>query len=544
MTSEVDAVMRIFLAQINPIIGDIEGNTLKILSTIERARERGGEIVLFPELAVTGYPPEDFLLLDRFVEAAERSLDRIINASHGIAVVVGLPRRASAEKSLYNSAAVISDGELLGFQDKSLLPTYDVFDERRFFEPADESHVWIIQEKKVAVTICEDIWRHGDLVRETAYRHDPIADLETLQPDLLLNLSASPFSLGQLDKRVHACRSVAATLRCPVYLCNQVGGNDSLIFDGRSVIVSENGEWVGCGKAFEEDLFDRGAKTLSLSVEEELYRALVLGVRDYFFKQGFTRACLGLSGGIDSAVVACIAVEALGAENVLGLAMPSRFSSEGSLSDASELAKNLGIAYEEVPIEEPHRVFLKLLEPAFAGKSPDTTEENIQARIRAIILMAYSNKLGYILLSTGNKSELALGYSTLYGDLSGGLAVISDVTKQQVYRLAEWINRETELIPQSTITKPPSAELRPDQKDSDTLPDYSVVDTVLRQYVEERRSPDEIVSSTGYEPEVVDDLVKRIHRNEYKRRQSPPGLRVSEKAFTVGRKFPIVQKWV
>lgn len=536
-------MMRVSLAQINPVVGDLDYNASCIISMIKKAKSG---LVLFPELAVTGYPPEDFLLLPHFIEAAEHQLNVILPHTKGLTAVIGLPRHNpnSGEKSVLNSAAILHDGKLLGFQDKSLLPTYDVFDEQRYFEEATETVIWEVDGCRFAVTICEDIWQHSQLVDETSYTHDPIASLKGEKLDFLLNLSASPFSQGKMVQRMQAGSAVAQTLQCPVYQCNQVGANDSLIFDGRSYGCDAQGAFIGVAKAFAEELYIPDGAAAQHDEVELLFSALVLGIRDYFQKQGFTQACLGLSGGIDSALVACLAVEALGKDNVHALIMPSRYSSEGSYIDAQALAKNLGICTEEVSIEAPFTCFLELLEPHFSGLPADATEENLQARIRGMILMAFSNKKGYIILSTGNKSEMAMGYSTLYGDLCGGLAVLSDVLKEDVYGLSRWINRENEIIPENIITKAPSAELRPDQKDSDTLPDYAIVDQVLRLYVEEHHSPEQIVAETGFDADVVIGLVKRIHQNEYKRRQSPPGLRVSHKAFTVGRKFPIVQRWV
>lgn len=375
-------------------------------------------------------------------------------------------------------------------------------------------------------------------------------ELATLQPDLLLNLSASPFSVSKLENRIQVGVRAAHTLSCPVILCNQVGGNDSLIFDGFSYYVNATGQLIDLCKGFEEDLhivdLTKPASPLEINSDplSNLYQALILGLRDYFHKSGFKKACLGLSGGIDSALVACLAARALGPENVLGVAMPSRYSTKGSLEDAKQLAQNLQIQYREIPIEEPFQSYLDLLTPQFEGRPLDATEENIQARIRGMILMALSNKLGYIVLSTGNKSELAMGYATLYGDMCGGLGVINDLPKMQVYALSKWINREREIIPWNTIQKPPSAELKFDQKDSDSLPDYQIVDNVLQEYIEGYQAPEKIADKYGYSIDLVKDLIRRIHRAEYKRRQSPPGLRVSEKAFTVGRRFPIVQKFV
>jgi NAD+ synthase (glutamine-hydrolysing) len=540
------------LAQINPVIGDLLGNTSKILDGIKRAKNTLADLVLFPELALTGYPPDDFLLLSHFIDALTAPLEEIRKASEGLVVVVGTPRRSNTGfgHPLHNSAAIFRDGKFLGYQDKCLLPTYDVFDERRYFEPGGTIKLWDLCGKKVGITICEDIWQHSDLLSQTSYARDPVLELRDQKPDLVLNLSASPYSIDKFRNRLTTCAKAAVTLQCPFVLCNQVGGNDGIIFDGRSLCMDKTGELLHCGKGFEEDfmLVDLTENEKSITITEnsigDLYQALVLGVRDYFGKSGFSRACLGLSGGIDSALVACIAVEALGKYNVLGVAMPSRFSSESSIQDAQQLATALGIECKEIAIEAPFESYLTLLTPHFQGKALDVTEENLQARIRGMILMALSNKLGYIALSTGNKSELAMGYSTLYGDMCGGLGVISDVSKRQVYALAHWINRDREIIPLSTIQKAPSAELRPNQKDSDSLPDYDIIDNVLQGYVEEHRSPAEIADIYHYPLELVNDLILRIHRSEYKRRQSAPGLRVTEKAFSVGRRFPIVQGWV
>lgn len=544
--------MRILLAQINPTIGDIQGNLQKILDGVDRAKQQKARIVLFPELCLSGYPPEDFLLLPHFIADINRALEKVVAGSKGIAVIVGLPRHNTikCEKPICNSAAIIDDGVLVGFQDKMLLPTYDVFDERRFFEPGAAAKLWKIGGKSIAVTICEDIWQHSDLIKYTSYLRDPVHELAALKPDFTLNLSASPFSVSKFSNRLKACSKAAATLNSPLLLCNQVGGNDSLIFDGYSLYVDAAGNTIDCAKGFQEDflLVDLSSKpqpkTIIVNSIEDLYHALVLGLRDYFQKSKFTKACLGLSGGIDSALAACIAVEALGKDNILGVLMPSRFSSPSSTVDALQLASTLGIKTQTISIEPPFQSYLDLLEPLFEGRSYDVAEENIQARIRGTILMALSNKFGYIVLSTGNKSEMAMGYATLYGDMCGGLAVLNDVTKQQVYALSKWINRSHEIIPWNTIHKPPSAELRPNQKDSDSLPDYAIIDNVMQAYIEEHLSPDEIVKRFSYPPELVNDLIQRIHTNEYKRRQSPPGLRVSEKAFSVGRRFPIVQRYV
>lgn len=543
--------MRVALAQINPIIGSLDYNRKKILSAISRAKAAGADLVVFPEMAICGYPPEDLLLLPSFIRAIQDSLQIIIDEVKGVFAIVGSIRENpfAGEKRLHNTAALIHDGELIGFQDKSLLPDYDVFSERRYFEPADRCSVWMLQKKKVALTICEDIWQHAGAVEYSSYVRDPIEELKKSAPDLLINISASPYYLRRFETRLKVAQKSAETLKCPILFCNQVGGNDSLIFDGYSFCLDREGKLNGAAKGFEEDLLiiDLEQKTSPSALPskpiEDLFHALVLGVRDYFHKLGLKKACFGLSGGIDSAVVAVIAKEALGKENVLTLGLPSRYSSSESIPDSKKLAKKLGIAFQEISIEKPFEAYLETLAPFFEGKEPDVTEENLQARIRGMILMAFSNKFGYLLLGTGNKSEMAMGYSTLYGDMCGGLGVLNDVTKAQVYALAQWINREQELIPQTIIDRPPSAELRPNQKDTDTLPEYAVVDVVLQEYVEEHLSYEEIAKKHHFDLELVKELVRKIHQNEYKRRQAPPGLRVTKKAFTTGRRFPIVQHW-
>ncbi len=545
--------MRILLAQLNATVGDIEGNVKKIINTILRAKSDGINLIAFPELAVVGYPPEDFLLLPHFIHDAEMALQKIIDSTQGIAVVVGTVRRHGErkEKPLYNSAAVIENGQLIGFQDKTLLPTYDVFDERRFFEPSTEMLPWQLCGQTIGITICEDIWQHSDLLQEVSYHRDPIKELAAFHPDIVINLSASPFNVGKLEQRLKIAQHAAIALKCPFLLCNQVGGNDSLIFDGHSLYLNSQGDLIKTGKGFEEDFISIDLSQTETRDKErpdnsisDIYQALVLGIRDYFQKSGFSKGCIGLSGGIDSALVACLAVEALGKEHVLGVLMPSRYSSEGSITDALQLATALGIETKQISIEEPFISFLDIPNPSFKQHPPDVTEENMQARIRGIILMALSNKFGYIVLSTGNKSELAMGYSTLYGDMCGGLAVIGDLLKQQVYQLAHWINRNEEIIPWNTIHKPPSAELRPNQKDSDSLPDYAIIDNVLIAYIEENQSPHAIAERFGYDLDLVKGLIKKIHVSEYKRRQSPLSLRISGKAFSVGRRFPIVQKYL
>lgn len=542
--------MKVQASQINPTIGDLEGNGQKVFAALTRARENGANVVLFPELTLTGYPPEDLLLDARFIEAVEKKLSMIGPATKGLFVAVGLPRRNARkkEKPLYNSAAIFIDGELVGFKDKTLLPTYDVFDERRFFEPGGEQPVFEYLGHKIAVTICEDAWQHAGCVGYTDYERDPIEELREKGVDLLLNLSASPYYHQRQDTRLSTMQAAAKTLQCPALLCNQVGANDQLVFDGHSLYVNEKGELMQQAKGFvEEDL------VVDLSTHacpctpvnhgiEDLYSALVLGVRDYFHKQGFSRAILGLSGGIDSALVACIAKDALGSAQVQAFALPSRFSSPASYKDAADLAQNLGISLKKISIDEIFQQYLDLLEPLFKGKPLDATEENLQSRIRGMILMAMSNKFGSILLNTGNKSELAMGYTTLYGDMCGGLGVLLDVVKLKVYELARYVNRQKNIIPASILQRIPSAELKENQTDQDTLPPYEILDPVIQDYVEERLSPEEIATQRGHLLPFVQGIVHKIHAAEYKRRQAPIGIRVTKKSFSKGRNIPIVRK--
>lgn len=539
--------MRILMAQVNPKVGDLEFNSQKILEMIERAQEKKCQVVLFPELVLTGYPPEDLLLLPHFIRAVKKQIDRIAKETKNIAAIVGMPRENEGGfgKKLFNSAAILYNGQILGFQDKTLLPTYDVFNEQRYFEPGVKREAFTLFDKRIAITICEDIWQNAGVLTEVNYSSNPLQDYKNI--DLLLNLSASPFSKGKAHRRLQVVEAAAKTLRVPVLFCNQFGGNDSLIFDGHSIVVDGSGQLIKIAKGFSEDdiVYDTEEESEKIiyheNVVEDTYKALVLGVKDYFQKQGFKKAVLGLSGGIDSSLVACIAVEALSARNVLGVSMPSRYSSQGSVLDAEKLAKNLGIELISIPIESPFQSYLDLLDPVFKGYAKDVTEENLQARIRGMILMALSNKFGSIVLSTGNKSELAMGYSTLYGDLCGGLSVINDLTKRDVYQLAAWINRKNIIIPKNSIEKPPSAELRENQKDSDSLPDYEIIDQVLESYLYDHKSGEEISQKYGLSLDLVTSLIRKIHLSEYKRRQSPPGLRVTDKAFSVGRRFPIVQ---
>lgn len=544
--------MKISAAQINPTIGDFPGNKALILQGIQRAKEQGAEIVLFPECAITGYPAEDYLLQPGFIDQAEKTLQELIPHTKGICAIIGLPTKSSApaEKPLHNSAAIVVDGTLLGYQHKLLLPTYDVFDERRYFEPGREMRLWKVFGEDIAVTICEDIWEGCPVLKESKYHKNILQKLQTVKPTLFLNLSASPYYKGKVNTRINLCKNAAIILECPVILCNQFGANDSLVFDGHSVAVNEVGELQHLGNSFAEDqfLYDTKAPSTPFSYlfdsSAEVYHALVLGLRDYFRKSGLQKACLGLSGGIDSALVACIAVDALGHDNVLAVLMPSRYSSKESFTDAHALANSLQIETKEISIEEPFNAYLQILSPHFNSKSPDVTEENLQARIRGMLLMALSNKHGYTVLATGNKSELSMGYCTLYGDMCGGIAPIGDLTKTEVYSLARWINRNGDIIPVNSIVKAPSAELRPNQKDSDTLPDYEVLDRILQAHIEEYLPVDKIVEKFGYPKELVEKIVKAIHRNEYKRKQGPLAIKIASKAFSAGRRFSIVQKFI
>ena len=546
--------MKILVAQLNPTVGALEANTEKILASIRKAQRVGANLVLFSELTICGYPPEDLAYHSSFIDTMNLKLGCIAKASTRLTVIVGLIRRSTSkgEKHLHNSAAIIHDGEVIGFQDKCLLPTYDIFDERRYFEPGQKTRVWNIEGKKIGVTICEDIWQHAGYINETQYDQDPILHLKSLKPDLVLNLSASPYQFEKPKVRLDVCTQASKTLGCPVIFCCQVGANDQMIFDGYSMHVDRQGNLCHLGKGFTEDeiLVDLNAEICPCLFEydrmENLLQALILGTRDYFLKSGFKKACLGISGGIDSALIAYIAMRALGKNNVLGVGMPSMYSSDGTKEDAKKLAQILGVAYREISITPPFHSFLDSLKPHFENKREDITEENLQARIRGVLLMALSNKHGHIVLNAGNKSEMALGYATLYGDMCGGLGVIGDVTKTKVYKLCRYINEleGREIILESIIKRPPSAELSPNQIDLDALPEYNIVDTVLENYIENHLSIEEISEKFSIEKGLTQDLVSKIHKAEYKRRQAPPILRVSKKSFGTGRRYPIVQHWI
>jgi len=539
--------MKVALAQINPTVGDFAGNARKILEAARRASERGAELVVFPELAVTGYPPRDLLEHPAFVEAGLRALEDVATRL-GIPALVGFVARNESGKGkpLHNSAALLCDGRIASVHHKSLLPTYDVFDEERYFEPGRFPAPAAACGARLAVTICEDLWRPAEGLR-FRYHFDPVPVVMQSGADAIVNLSASPFTLGKSKARREILSGVAKRYGAPLIYVNQVGGNDELVFDGGSMILSSSGDVVAQARSFEEELVvaDLAALPGALSEcpespPEAAFRALVLGTRDYMHKCGFRRAVLGLSGGVDSALTACIAAEALGAENVTGVSMPSRFSSAHSVDDAEALARNLGIRFLKIPIEPAHEALLGMLEPSFKGLPPDATEENIQARIRGIILMALANKFGWLTLATGNKSELATGYCTLYGDMCGGLAPLGDVPKTMVYQIARWFNSEREIIPTRTLTKAPSAELRPGQTDQDTLPPYDVVDQVLHLYVEEQKDLDDIVAA-GVERATAADVIRRIESSEFKRRQAVPGLKITSRAFGHGRRVPIAK---
>ena len=542
--------MKIALAQINPTVGDLTGNEARILAAYRRGVEAGVEIVVFPELAITGYPPRDLLHKSRFIPDNLAVLERLAAATGETGLLVGYVGRNERQpgREATNSVALLQHGKILATRAKMLLPTYDVFDEDRYFEPAQENAPVDFNGQKIGLTICEDVWNDEAFWDERRYLRNPARELVEAGAEILFNVSASPWHLGKDRLRVEMLSSLVAQIRRPFVYCNAIGGNDEVLFDGASLAFDAAGRLITQGAMFREDFLlldtDTAAPVAptSLADEEALYRALVLGVRDYFQKCGFKSAVLGLSGGIDSALTAVIAVEALGAENVRGVSLPSQYSSQGSLDDARILAENLGIRYDIVPIQPVFEPVKGQLAGIFTGRNEDTTEENIQARLRGVILMAMSNKFGSLLLTTGNKSELAVGYCTLYGDMCGGLAVISDVPKTMVYRLSEWINRDREIIPRASITKPPSAELRPDQTDQDSLPPYDVLDAILEAYVVGGKSRAEIVAA-GFEQPTVERVARLIDLNEYKRRQAAPGLKITSKAFGVGRRMPIAQRY-
>lgn len=544
--------MKIALAQFNPTVGDFSGNSSRMLEMARSAKSRGAELVIFSELCLCGYPPQDLVERPSFLERNQKTL-KSLAAQMPMAAVVGYVGRAQVEmgKSAANCAALLRDGKIAFEQRKMLLPTYDVFDESRYFQPARSQSPVAFEGQQLGITICEDCWNDKDFWKQRLYERDPVAELAGQGTTMLINISASPYNLDKRKFRMEMLGSFARHYRMPVIYVNQVGGNDSLVFDGSSFAFDAEGNLAALAHSFEDDLviFDSVSGTGDIRPQpsdelEAAYRALVCGTRDYVRKCGFHKVVIGLSGGVDSALVAAIAVDALGPENVLGVSMPGPYSSKGSLVDSARLAENLNIQYSVILIEEIFQVYRKALCAAFAGQKEGVAEENIQARIRGNLLMALSNKSGSMVLSTGNKSEYAVGYSTLYGDMAGGLAVISDVPKSMVYELARLVNRKRELIPESTMIKAPSAELRPNQTDQDSLPPYDVLDRILKAYVEDLRTPEEISSHYEFPVALVREVARMVDRSEYKRKQAPPGLKITSKAFSVGRRFPLANKFI
>ncbi len=545
--------MKFALGQINPTLGDFAGNGQLIETALRQAEQAQADVLVLPELALCGYPPRDLLGRPAFIDACDRALADLAAKVGRTAVIVGIVERlpdAPWGRPLANSAAFLSEGRVEAVGRKRLLPTYDVFDEDRYFQPGNTPMVVPFRGRRLGISICEDAWNDSAFWQQRRYPIDPLEELVAAGADILINLSASPFGVQKRQQRVDMLANSARRLQRPLVFVNQVGGHDDVIFDGASLVLNAQGQVLARAEEHATDLItavvteagDVADGQLRARGNEvaSLYNALVLGTRDYARRCGFRTALLGLSGGIDSAVVACIAAEALGPENVFAVALPSRYSSTGARDDASALAANLGLQFSEIPIEAPFAAFLGTLAPHFEGRAPDVTEENLQARIRGNLLMALSNKFGHLLLTTGNKSEVAVGYCTLYGDMCGGLAVISDVFKLSVYELAKHINRNGPIIPPSTIEKPPSAELRPDQKDEDSLPPYAVLDPLLRMHLEEDMDADALVQA-GFAPKLVGDILRLVRLAEYKRWQMPPGLKVSAKAFGTGRRFPIAQ---
>jgi NAD+ synthase (glutamine-hydrolysing) len=543
--------VKIALGQINPTVGDFAGNAAKIIQFSRRAQADGAGLILFPELSVCGYPPRDLVERPSFVARNRETLDRIAAETQGIAVICGVVTPADSEtgKAVRNSAALLMDGKVAFVQSKMLLPTYDVFDEMRNFAPAKAQELFSFCGNRMALTICEDAWNDKQFWLKRLYPLDPVDALIRAGGNFVLNISASPFWIGKRQLRRDMLASIARQHKVPVVMVNQVGGNDSLVFDGSSLVLNSEGNVIAQGRSFEEDLITFDSKTLTGEMHEQIagdeasvYGALVLGTRDYIQKCGFQKAIIGLSGGIDSALTAVIAADAVGPENVIGVGMPGPYSSQGSIDDARTLARNLGVRFELLSINQAYEAYRETLRGVFSGYKEDVTEENLQSRARGMILMALSNKFGAIVLSTGNKSELGVGYCTLYGDMVGGLAVISDVPKTLVYRVSEYVNSRREVIPRATLEKPPSAELRANQKDSDSLPPYDILDAVLEDYVEDSHPAERIAAERGIDIEVVRRVIRLVDRAEYKRQQAAPGLKISPKAFGYGRRFPIAAK--
>jgi len=547
----VRLAVRIALVQTNPTVGDIDGNTAALVCGLETAAAAGAELAVFPEQAVLGYPAKDLLMRREVIDRNVAAVERIASHTHHIAAIVGYaePNTSDYGRPVFNTAALLAGGRVVARWRKQLLPTYDVFDEARYFEPGGQTEPCVFAGRRLGVVICEDMWSQEEFFSRPLYALDPVASLCESGADLLINISASPYTLGKHETRVRIMSAHVRRHGVPIVCVNQVGGNDELLFDGASCLVAD-GEVLAQAKAFTEDMLvvdvDRlhGLRREHLPAgPASLYEALVMGVRDYTRKCGFRTAVIGLSGGVDSALVAALAAAALGPENIHGVALPSRYSSAHSLHDAETLARALGIRYSRISIEDTHLAFERALADEFAGREPDFAEENIQARARAVILMALSNKFGSLLFTTGNKSELAVGYCTLYGDMCGALAVISDVPKTMVYAVAHYINARAgrEVIPASTLSKPPSAELRPNQTDQQTLPPYEILDAILQRYEERLESVEQIVAA-GFDRALVEDIVRRIHFSEYKRRQAAPGLKVTSRAFGFGRRMPIAAR--
>jgi NAD+ synthetase len=547
--------VKIALAQINPTVGDFTGNLEKMVAATRRAAEQGARLTVFSELCICGYPPADFLEKPSFLARCRSAVDELAAATSKLptAILAGVALAAEQEsgKPAVNAAVLLDGGRLLLEQHKRLLPFYDVFDEQRYFAPSKQQQVVELDGVRLAITICEDAWNDKNFWSRRLYKNDPMEELMRQQPGVHINLSSSPFWHGKREIRRKMLAAIARRDSVPVLMCNQVGGNDSLIFDGSSMALNARGELIAQAASFEEDMVvvdlnDRrdplAASAPAEDDTEAAYHALVLGTRDYVRKCGFRKVLIGLSGGIDSALVAAIAREALGAENVMGIGMPSPYSSSGSIDDSRQLAANLGIRFEVIGINGLFQEYTYALEPLFAGMKADTTEENIQSRIRGGLLMALSNKFSALVLTTGNKSEMAVGYCTLYGDMVGALAVIGDLVKTRVYAVCNWLNRDGEVIPKAILEKPPSAELRPDQKDTDSLPPYEVLDPILEAYVERYETPEQIASAYGFPLQLVQQVVHLVERSEYKRQQAAPVLKVTSKSFGMGRRFPIAVK--
>ncbi|MCF8067380.1 MAG: NAD+ synthase [Desulfobacterales bacterium] len=544
--------MKIAIVQLNTVIGYYKYNTNKIIEYAEKAKEMDCDLVVFSEMAISGYPPRDLLEKRDFVDANLAALEKIVKNIKGIGVICGYVDKNISEigNPLYNAAVLFENGKIIHKDYKRLLPTYDIFDESRYFEPGTDCSTFEYKGHKIGLTICEDAWNDKEIFKKRIYHVDPVAKMAEEGADLIINISASPFYDGKRAFKTNMLHAISKKYNVSFVYSNQVGGNDSILFDGSSMAFNASGKVAAEASDFEEDIicFDTkngtgDIKSIPRTDADAIYRALVMGTRDYMTKCGFSKAVIGLSGGIDSALTACVAADALGSKNVFTVFMPSRYTSQNNFEDTRQLAENLGVRYHTIPIDKMFKEYLPYISPGFDEKNPGVTEQNIQARIRGTIVMAISNRDGSMVLSTGNKSESAVGYCTLYGDMNGGLAVISDVPKIRVYELSRFINETEEIIPQRIIDKAPSAELKPDQTDQDDLPSYDVLDAILKGYIEDLKSVDELVDM-GYEKSVVMDIIKRVHRNEYKRQQAAPGLKVTSKAFGYGRRYPLAQKYM